>query len=64
VSDAYSSGKDSPISEREIIEVNPGRISGSKETILGTTSVGEGIFLCDGRDGDARNDTRIYRTPI
>jgi hypothetical protein len=59
VSDAYICGKASAISERKIIEVNPGRISGIKETILGTTFVGEGIFLCDSGDGDARNDTRI-----
>jgi hypothetical protein len=64
VSDAYSSGEDSPIFERKIIEVNPGRISRIKETILGATFVGEGVFLCDGRDGNTRDDRRIYRTPV
>jgi hypothetical protein len=64
VSDAYSPGKDSTISEREIVKVNPGRISGVKEAILGAAFVGERIFLCDGGDSDAGDDTGIYRTPI
>jgi hypothetical protein len=64
VSDAYSAGEDSAISERKIIKINPGRISGVKEAVLGPTVVGERIFLCDGKDGDARYDTGIYRTPV
>jgi hypothetical protein len=35
-----------------------------KEAVVGTTLVGERIFLCDGRDRDARYDTGIYRTPV
>jgi hypothetical protein len=48
----------------KIIKINPGRISGVKEAVLGTTFVGERIFLCDGRYGDAGDDTGIYRTPV
>jgi hypothetical protein len=64
VSGAYSASEDRTISEREVIEVNPGRISGVRETVLGATSVGERIFLCDGRSSDTRDDTGIYRTSI
>ena len=56
--------KDSTISEREVNPADTGKISGIKEKILGTTFVGERIFLCDGRGGDGRDDTRIYRAPI
>jgi hypothetical protein len=60
MSDTYSAGEDSTISEREVISADTGRISGIKEKILGATFVGERIFLCDGRGGDGRDDTGIY----
>jgi hypothetical protein len=62
--DPYSASEDSTISEREVIPTNTGRIPGIEEKILGTTFVGERIFLCDGRHSDTRDDTRIYRTSI
>jgi hypothetical protein len=64
VSDAYSSGEDSAIFERKLIEVNPGRISGIKETIPVAIFVGEKVFLSDGRGGDTRDDRRTYRAPV
>jgi hypothetical protein len=64
MSDAYSACKDSTILEGEIIPADTGRISRVKEEILGTTFVGERIFLCNGRDSNARDDKGIYRTSI
>jgi hypothetical protein len=60
VSNAHSVGEDRTIFERKVIAVDTGRVSGVEEEILGPTSVGEGIFLRDGRGGNARDDTGIY----
>jgi hypothetical protein len=62
--DAYSACEDSTIFEREIVTVNPRGVSRAEEKVLGAAFVGEGVFLCDGRDGDARNDKGIYRTSV
>jgi putative transposase len=35
-----------------------------EKEIPGPASAGEGVFLCGGRDGNAGDDTGIYRTPI
>jgi hypothetical protein len=62
--DTYSAGEDSTIFERAVIPSDTGRIPGIKEEVLGTAFVGEGIFLCDSRVRDTRDDKGIYRTSI
>jgi hypothetical protein len=64
VSNAHSAGEDRAIFERKVIAVDTGRVSRAGEEILRPTSVGERVFLRDGRDGNAGDDTGIYRTPI
>jgi hypothetical protein len=62
--DAYSASKNSTILEGKSVAADTGRISRIKSKILGTAFVGERIFLCESRCGNARNDTGIYRTSI
>jgi hypothetical protein len=62
--DTYSSGEDSTIFEREVIPANTGRISRIEEEVPGTTFVGERIFLCDGRNSNARDDKGINKESI
>jgi hypothetical protein len=58
--DTPGAGEDRTVFERAIIATDAGGVSGIKEAILGATPVGEGIFLCDGRSGDGRDDKGIY----
>jgi REP element-mobilizing transposase RayT len=55
------------IAPAKIVQYLKGRSSRliqAEEEIPGPTSAGEGVFLCGGRDGNAGDDTGIYRTPI
>jgi hypothetical protein len=62
--DTSGAGEDSAVFERAVIAIDAGGVSGIKEEILGAALVGEGIFLCDGRGGNGRNDTGIYKESI
>jgi hypothetical protein len=60
MSNASSTDKDSAVFEREIIDPDTRCISRIEETILGTVSVGAGIFLCNSGDRDTKDDKRVY----
>jgi putative transposase len=51
----YLKGRSSRLIQEEFLEL--------KKRYL-VTFVGERIFLCDGEDCDARDDTRIYRASV
>jgi hypothetical protein len=59
VSDAHGACEDRAIFEREIVKVNPRRVSRVKKEVLGVTFVGERVFLCGSRNSDARNNKGI-----
>ncbi len=61
MSNGFVAKPDSPISEREIVPSDTGRISRVEETVLGAAYVGTGIFLRDSRRSRSGNDKEVHR---
>jgi hypothetical protein len=53
--------ENSTILERKKFPLVARRVSKTEEALLGSAFVGEGIFLCDSRNDNRRNDKGVYR---
>lgn len=60
---ATSTGQAGAVHERQVEPDAARRISPVEEAVLGTTSVGTGVFLCERRRGGRRDDPALYREP-